>query len=639
MIGKVLNSRYKVTELIGEGGMALVYKAKDLLLDRWVALKILRPQLVSDKDFVNRFHREARAVASLSHPNIVNIYDIGQDKEIHYLVMENVQGESLNETIKRFGVMPPTVALEIAIQICEALVVAHKNNIVHCDIKPHNILITKEGRVKVTDFGIARAVNSATLVQTETVIGTAHYFSPEQARGETINARSDLYSLGVVLYEMLTGQVPFRGDSPISVALKHINEDPLPPSQLNEKLPKRIDKLVMRTMVKDPNRRFVDASEMLRALQGMEKTFDKQDVTIGSMINGTTDDDRTQVLPRIKDLKKAGESAGSPEVAEQVSVADKLIKPLLITLIGLIIIGIIGVWALDHYTKVPVVKVPNFAGMSMAEAEDLASKSGVKVVYSDLKVANNTIPPDHVVDQDIEPGRGVKKNRQIVLTLSKGPELTTVPDLSGKEMREVTVSLNDSDLALGQATYDYSPTVPKNAVISQTPAPSMQIKLGEKVNIVISKGPAPAIASVPNLISLDQGDAQNSITGAGFVVGTVNQEETTRYPQGKVAKQDPTPGTQLPQGSPVNIVVSSGIYNPKNLPVYPIKQYIFDVPTGPYEQRVQIFIEDDNGREEIYNQIHHPNERVVLNNVYAVGPAVVQTFINGEMVDESRQGM
>lgn len=639
MIGKVLNSRYKVTELIGEGGMALVYKAKDLLLDRWVALKVLRPQLVSDKDFVNRFHREARAVASLSHPNIVNIYDIGQDKEIHYLVMENVQGESLNETIKRFGVMPPTVALEIAIQICEALVVAHKNNIVHCDIKPHNILITKEGRVKVTDFGIARAVNSATLVQTETVIGTAHYFSPEQARGETINARSDLYSLGVVLYEMLTGQVPFRGDSPISVALKHINEDPLPPSQLNEKLPKRIDKLVMRSMVKDPNRRFTDASEMLRALQGMEKTFDKQDVTIGSMINGPTDDDRTQVLPRIKDLKKTGESAGSPEAAEQVSVADKLIKPLLITLIALIFIGIIGIWALDHYMKVPVIDVPNFVGMSKEEADDTASKAGVKVVYSDLKVANNTIPVDHVADQDIEPGRGVKKNRQIVLTLSKGPELSTVPDLSGKEMREVTVALNDADLALGQVTYDYSPTVPKNGVISQTPAIGTQVKLGDKINIVISKGPAPAISPVPNLISLDQGDAQNAITGAGFVVGTVNQEETTRYPQGKVAKQDPTPLAQLPQGSPINLVVSSGIYNPKNLPVYPIKQYIFDVPTGPYEQRVQIFIEDDNGREEIYNQIHHPNDRVVLNNVYAVGPAVIQTFINGEMVDESRQGM
>ena len=639
MIGKVLNSRYKVTELMGEGGMALVYQAKDLLLDRWVALKVLRPQLVSDKDFVNRFHREARAVASLSHPNIVNIYDIGQDKEIHYLVMERVLGESLNDTIKRFGVLPPTVALEIAIQICEALVVAHRNNIVHCDIKPHNILITKEGRVKVTDFGIARAVNSATLAQTETVIGTAHYFSPEQARGETINARSDLYSLGVVLYEMLTGQVPFRGDSPISVALKHINEEPLPPSQLNEKLPKRVDKLVMRSMAKDPNRRFMDASEMLRALQGMEKTFDKQE-SISSLINSSTDDDRTQVLPRIRDgHKKDGEPVEGADSKEEVSVADKLVKPLLIILIGLIIFGIVGIWALDRYTKVPVVRVPDFVGMSKTEAEDVANQTGIKVSFADIKVANNDIPDDHVVSQSVEPGSGVKKNREIMLTLSKGPELAIVPDLAGKEMREVTVSLNDADLVLGDVTYDYSPTVTKNLVMSQSPVANTQVKKGDKVNLVLSKGPEPAPVTVPNLVGLERQDAQNSLGGANLTLGTITEEETTRFPAGKVARQDPPAGTRLPQGSPVNLLVSKGIYNPKNLPVYPIRSYIYYVPAGPYEQRVQIFLEDDNGREEIYNQIHHPDDRVEINNVYAVGTSTIEVQVNGEPVKQDTAGM
>lgn len=630
MIGKVLNSRYKVTELLGEGGMALVYEAKDLLLDRWVALKVLRPQLVSDKDFVRRFHREAKAVASLSHPNIVNIYDIGQDKDIHYLVMENIRGENLNEMIKREGVLPPTTALEIAIQICEALVVAHRNNIVHCDIKPHNILITKDSRrVKVTDFGIARAVNSATLAQTETVIGTAHYFSPEQARGETINASSDLYSLGVVLYEMLTGQVPFRGDSPITVALKHINEEPLPPSSLNESLPKRIDKLVLKVLAKDPTKRFADASEMLRALQGLNKTFEKVETPAVGVIKPYSDSDQTQVLPKLG-------TVGDPEPEEEKNPWQRLIKPLAITVGILILVGIISLLAVNNYTNVPEVKVPNFIGLSKQEAVTKGEYSNVRVIFEEMKVTSE-LPEDHVVSQEVPEGRSVKKNRVIALTLSKGAEMTTVPELVGKGERELTVALEDANLKLGERDYDFSADVPKGMVISQAPLFNTEVKVGEKVNIVISKGPEPIKLMIPTLVKLTRSEAERTITNANLKVGTISEEETTRYKAGWVISQDPPAGTMVQQGVTVNLVVSSGIRNPKSLPIYSFDAFYY-IPEGVPDQRIQIIVEDDNGREEIYNVVHHPGERVALYGINVVGPAILQIYNNGELVREQSEG-
>ncbi len=636
MIGKVLNERYELTEILGEGGMALVYKSKDQILDRWVALKILRPQLVSDKDFVNRFHREAKAVARLSHPNVVNIYDIGQDGDIHYLVMENIQGENLKEMIEKSGILAPEKALNIAIQICEALVVAHRNNIIHCDIKPHNILITPENGVKVTDFGIARAVNSATLAQTETVIGTAHYFSPEQARGGTINASSDLYSLGVVLYEMLTGQVPFRGDSPITVALKHINEEPLPPSQLNDKLPKRIDKLVMKALAKDPEKRYTDASEMLAALQEMEKTFVKKNETSESYV----DSDKTQVLPRVKD-QRIKESAASKEVKEDgtgKSVAIQLIKYLTIMVVVFSLLGVAFLWGLNRYTKVPVVEVPNFVNLSEEDASQLAREKGLRISFNDLKVSSPTVAEGHVVSQDIEPGKGVKKNRIIMLTLSKGATMTIVPDLIGKDMRQVNVALNEADLTRGDTKYEFTTKIPKDQVITQDPLANESVKSGTAVNIVLSKGPEPVMGTIPALVGLSRQEAEQRITEANFVIGDVTEEETNRFPADLVAKQEPEAGKQVSEGTPINLVVSTGLKNPNNLEVQSFRVNI-RVPGGPYEQKIQVVVEDSNGRDIIYDKIHHPDDYILIENVWTVGPAKIEVYNNDELVSQQSEGL
>ncbi len=641
MIGKVLNNRYELKELIGEGGMALVYKAKDQFLDRWVAVKILRPQLVSDHDFVRRFHREAKAVASLSHPNIVNIYDIGQDNNIQYLVMENIQGENLHEKIKRSHtdkkILPPYEAFNIASQICEALVVAHRNHIIHCDIKPHNIIITKEGGVKVTDFGIARAMNSATLAQTETVIGTAHYFSPEQAKGGTIDSSSDIYSLGVVLYEMLTGQVPFKADSPISVALKHINEEPQMPSERNRKLPKRVDALIMKALAKESNQRFQDASEMLRALRGMAKSFETNTQKKEKLI---ADNDQTQVMAPVREKRsrsKKGSERKEPKEVQERSFLERIVKPLLILIVTFILLGVGGLWALDKYTRVPTVIVPDFVGLSREEADFTAKRKGLRVKFSEFQVSSPEIPADHVVSQEVDDGKEVKKNRVINLTLSKGATMTRVPNLIGKDDREVPIALHEADLVLGKVEYQYTSKIPKGEIMTQSPVANTELKSGSFVDLVYSKGPEPMMGNIPNLIGLTQDEAERRILEENFVVGEIIAEESNRFKEGKVTEQGVAPGTRISEGTPINLKVSTGLRNPKGLAVNSFNVDVTVFP-GPYEQQIQVVVEDDNGREIIYDKMHHPDDRFSIKNIHTVGQALLQVYNNGELIEESRIG-
>ncbi|EXX85166.1 serine/threonine protein kinase, partial [Paenibacillus darwinianus] len=296
MIGRELGGRYEIIERIGSGGMALVYKAHDVLLNRKVAVKILRQQFGHDEEFVRRFRREAQSAASLSHPNVVSIYDVGEEEDTHYIVMEYVEGSNLNDLIKERAPLQTEEAVRFAVQICDALDHAHQNQIIHRDIKPHNILIGKNGRVKVTDFGIARAVTSSTITQTGSVVGSVHYFSPEHAKGISTGEKSDLYSLGIVLYQMLTGRLPFLGESPISVALKHLQDDFEEPRQVNPHIPQSLENIILRSMRKNSSERYASAQEMLEDLE----TCLKPERLNEPKIAFTQDLDETRAMPAIR---------------------------------------------------------------------------------------------------------------------------------------------------------------------------------------------------------------------------------------------------------------------------------------------------------------------------------------------------
>src|SRR6056297_356258 len=393
MQGKIINDRYKIIKEIGKGGMAIVYSAHDTLLDRKVAIKMLRPEHYSDNDFKEKFRQEARAVARLSHPNVVSIYDIGIDDDYIFLVMEIIKGQNLKDLIKERGHLSLVEALEIAKQIASALDVAHKNNIVHCDIKPHNIILTDDMEVKVTDFGIARAVSSATMKVTDTIVGSAQYFSPEQAKGGDIKAYSDLYSLGIVLYEMTTGELPFHGESPISVALKHLQQEAVRPAQINKDIPADVDDLIMKAMAKNPSDRFQSASQMREEITLALKNL-KNSKTHINKINKKSDPGETKVLKKTDILfKKSNDknnsdfndndsemikiggndinessSKNKEEKNRKVFLKQTAVWVLAIFLIfSAVVLG--GYFFFDTYTNVPVVEVPDIVGLSFEEAE------------------------------------------------------------------------------------------------------------------------------------------------------------------------------------------------------------------------------------------------------------------------------
>jgi serine/threonine protein kinase len=393
MIGKLLAARYEVLEKIGGGGMAIVYKGMDLLLNRAVTIKVLREQFVSEDDFIKRFKREAQAVAKLSHPNIVSIYDVGHEQDFHYLVMEYVEGQNLKEVIVQKAPMDPLEAIDYLIQILDALEHAHESGVIHRDIKPHNILVTKTGKVKVTDFGIAQAVTSATQTFSGTVVGSVQYISPEQAKGEATGIYTDIYSAGVVLYELLTGVLPFTGDNAIGVALKHIQSDFIPPSQIAEGVPASLERVVLKAMTKDPVYRFQSASEMKMALEKIRGTM--------------AEDLPTQVLPAV-DLE-----INDTYPKESPKRKPKPVFWLLIPLFILIAGG--GFWlGVQRYFQTGEVRVPNIEGKSLAEAVKILEDADL-IYEIDRKIHHTEIPENHVIKQSPEAGELIKRTRPVLI--------------------------------------------------------------------------------------------------------------------------------------------------------------------------------------------------------------------------------
>lgn len=563
MEGKILGNRYELLEKIGGGGMALVYKAHCKLLNRFVAVKILRPEYTNDEEFVKRFLIEAQSVARLSHPNIVSIYDVGHEEGMHYIVMEYVQGYTLKDLIKRKGVLGWSEAVNISIQICSAIEHAHRNHIVHRDIKPHNIMITDDGIAKVTDFGIARAVSTSTITMAGNTVGSVHYFSPEQARGGYIGEKSDIYSMGICLYEMITGTIPFDGETPVTVALKHIQEQPTPPIDVNPSIPKPLNDLVMKAIRKEPDRRYQSATAMLQDLYKVSK--DPVDTVIVDEEPDIGATKRVSIVGDKQILESEKLKAGEDLKKKNVSKVDKKTIWIAIATCAVLVIAfiILMVTVFNPGSKgKDVIEVQNYVGMDYAKVQsDLEGKGvTVKITWKDDdKNDKNTI-----IAQSVDPGKTIKSGGYIELTVSNGAKMVEIPSLSKVEYRTAETKLKSLDL-VPQIEDAFDDTIPEGYVIKTDPDAKTSVKVGSNVVVYRSKGPEIKDTKVPNLQGLTRQAAMKSLADSKLSVGTISPDDVT-LATAKVISQDPAAGTTVKEQTPVNFNLEKPAASPTPTP-------------------------------------------------------------------------
>lgn len=623
MIGRTLDKRYTVLEHIGGGGMADVYRAHDKLLDRSVAVKVLRSQFANDEEFVTRFRREAQAAARLSHHNIVNMYDVGKDEEVHYIVMEYISGETLKERILREP-LPIEMAVRIAADIAEALEHAHQNNLVHCDIKPHNILMTRAGRIKVTDFGIARAVSSATMHHTATIIGSVHYFSPEQAKGAAVGAKSDIYSLGVVLYEMLTGTVPFNGETPISIALKHLQEEPRPIRELKPEVPPLLEAIVLKAMAKDVANRYNDISEMITDLKSVQNYF--RDDHTRRLSRG---DFPTQILPRLDEPITSQVNSGTVIESDKNPLlkknnSKKVVWGLVLLLLFGFMIG--AFFAFGKFWSNNEVTVANVVGKQVDIARSILTNQNLRVNVTESY--NDKVAAGNVISQFPEANSIVKEQRMINIVVSKGGEVTVVPDLRGLSRRDAELQLKNAGLVLGRIDEQFNADAPADTIINQQPRPPAQVNKNTAIDLVVSKGAGPRKFALPDFRGTPLNTVNTQVESLKLKVGKVTEEVNDKYPVGTIIGQNPAPSTEITEGAAVDFTVAKGGASANKKAVVQIA-----VPEGAIRQAVQIVITDSNGRRVVYENVHKPGDKIEK-TVDGVGQVRVQVYINGVLLQE-----
>ena len=499
--GKLLGNRYEIIEKIGSGGMATVYKARCLVLKRYVAVKVLREEYTTDNEFIKRFNTEAESAASLTHPNIVSVYDVGKEGNLYYIVMELIKGKTLKEIILEDGKMGWKWSVKIARQIASALETAHRNNIIHRDIKPHNIIITEEGVAKVTDFGIAKAVSNSTITAFGTTIGSVHYFSPEHAKGGYTDAKSDLYSLGVVIYEMVTGKVPFDADTPVSVALKHMQEKPVEPIKLNPAIPQSLNDLIMKAMEKEPSMRYNTATEMIQDLDRIIKN-PEVGVTRNTPVNNAA-----QKIEEDPKTKKNGKFAKFKKILQE----HKAVKIALIVVIFLVVffasIGI-TMFALNA-GKAKDVTLPDFSNLTVEEARQKAEEANLSIEVAEEKY-DVEIEEGKIISQDpkYQPNFTVKEGTTIKVVVSKGQEIVTVTKLVGKTKDEAIKELKKLGLE-AKIEEDYNDDIEAGIVVEQSIAEGEEVLAGSQITLKVSLGIEQV--EVPDLTGLTEDEAKAKI--------------------------------------------------------------------------------------------------------------------------------
>lgn len=672
---EILNGRYEIIEEVGSGGMAQVYRAKCNVLNRFVAVKVLKQEFVSDPDFINKFKQESMSAARLNHKNIVNVYDTGVDDGIYYIVMEYLEGITLHELIQQNKGLSTDTAVDICIQICEALDHAHSNGIIHRDIKPHNILIDKNNQVKVADFGIARAVSNKTMTNSDNTLGSVNYFSPEQARGGYIDEKSDIYSLGIVLFEMLTGEVPFKGDSAITIALKHVNEQIPAPTSINKEIPDFLDEIVLKCTNKKQTLRYNSANAIISDLMKFKAN---KEIFLAETNNQNMDEEKIEALNKflletstINSMNKTilntganknGKSkSGNGRIKEMTiqknnEVEDEIIdeddyeiendksklKYSILAIIAALVLTLVLAFAaisfIRDYLSVAEVEVPDLSGVDEIIAQDTIENLGLDFVVKD-RIHSSEFEEGQIMSQNIRAGEKLKEGFPIEVIVSMGEKMIKVPDLVHKYSNEALVLLNESGLQSGEIIYEFSETVPWGLVIRQNPEPNILVKEGDVVTYVLSKGQEIEYALMPSVIGETVTEAERILLAKGFAVGDISFRSSNEYAEDTVSYQSYPVGTEVEKGTAVSIIVSSG---PEDVPEpttqpgengSPISgraQLTIELPDqeGMLSVAVERVLEDQ--RQVVYQQSHTKADSPLKIILEGFGVQKFEVFINSE---------
>ena len=673
--GTILGNRYEIIKLVGSGGMADVYKAKCHRLNRLVAIKVLKQEFGNDADFVKRFHVEAQAAAGLIHPNIVNIYDVGEEAGLHYIVMELAEGMTLQSYVHKKGRLTAKETVHISIQIAQGLEAAHNNNTVHRDIKPQNIIVTNEGRIKVTDFGIARASNANTI--TMATIGSVHYFSPEQARGGYVDARSDIYSLGITMYEMVTGHVPFDGENPVTVALKHLQEEVIPPSQIVPDIPKSLENIILKAVNKKVEFRYPTVTEMIEDLKKVFAYTDGNYVTDLSRNNEAVDsptiimsgNDVDQIkkisghyqTPQPDSERKKEETEPESGIFHNPDEMNPKLEKLIfgLTIVVGVIFAIIfltfiiktmggrsssdtakevtttqeipSTVSTETTSSAQLVIMPNVIGKTRDEAvKELTERNLKAEVQTEI---SNDVEKDYVIRQSIPYGYDLEEGETVTIVVSLGREQVEVPNVVGEKESSAKESMTKKGFQVSTKE-DYSDSVEEGKVIEQSPKGGEKADYGSRVTLTISKGPETKEVTVPSLIGKTQAEVKSLLNERNLRLGTVKEEYSDRYEKGVVVSQNPGNGKKVEEGTSVDIVISLG-EEPKNYRYtgQVTVQCPFDDETE--EGTISLVLSQSGRTKTIFNK------RVKADNFplsvsfdgYAEGSGVVAVYWNGDQVD------
>lgn len=641
MLGSILNGRYEIIEKVGIGGMAIVYKAKDIYLKRIVAVKVLKEQYLDDKEFIKKFVIEAQSVANLNNQNIVKIYDVGQHIEdgkiFNYIVMEYINGKTLNELIKDKGRLNSAAVVSISKQIANALDCAHKHHIIHRDIKPHNIIIDENLNVKVTDFGIARIATSSTITYTSSVLGTVHYISPEQAKGKFIDEKSDIYSLGVVMYEMVTGRVPFDTDNAVGIAMQHINEPLVEPIKLVPNLEPWLNSIIVKCMEKTPENRFDSASSLIKALD--DKHIDNnQKVTFNDNSDRAIYRESVYKTSKAKDSNKPiirNSNKNREQLNKKKGIFDYSITYVILAL--LIIASVFFIYRLAVSNKATDnVKVPAVTGLDKDEAIKLLKEKKLNGLI--VKTVNDdSVEAGKIVEQSPAANSEVKEGTNVELTVSVGKNKTIVPNLSNIDLDKVEDILSKSNLSLGKVERKYDDKVDENKIISQSVNFGEEVEKGTKIDIVVSRGKEDKKVEVPDLMGKTEAEAIKILYDSGLAVGKT-EKKADNQKAGTVIWQSYGKGVKVDAETKIDIVISSGKSNSDsvlNLNYYTeagavTKKYTVNEPDKNYQ--LVITKNSDAGETKIYEKTIVTGGGKLTINIKAKSSDRFNIYINGELI-------